>query len=186
MPAPLRAGREAELRFTVSRGGETIRTEPYLGAGGHLVALREGDLAYLHVHPEERGEAVELHDRVPERGPLPPLPAVQARGPRPHGRVHAGGGAVSATSEPLELPITGMTCASCANRIERRLNKLEGVTATVNYATEKASVEFDGAAVAPDQLVEAVEAAGYKAELPSTDAGHARRGAAGRVRCGAA
>ena len=46
----------------------------------------------------------------------------------------------------LELPITGMTCASCANRIERRLNKLDGVTATVNYATEKAAVEFDPAA----------------------------------------
>ena len=43
----------------------------------------------------------------------------------------------------LELPITGMTCASCANRIERKLNKLDGVTATVNYATEKAKVEFD-------------------------------------------
>ena len=40
----------------------------------------------------------------------------------------------------VELPITGMTCASCANRIERRLNELEGVTASVNYATEKATV----------------------------------------------
>jgi hypothetical protein len=45
------AGREAELRFTVTRNGEAVHTEPYLGAGGHLVALREGDLAYLHVHP---------------------------------------------------------------------------------------------------------------------------------------
>ena len=51
---------------------------------------------------------------------------------------------MSATREHIDLPITGMTCASCANRIERRLNKLDGVTATVNYATEKASVEFDG------------------------------------------
>ncbi len=67
----------------------------------------------------------------------------------------------------LELPITGMTCASCANRIERRLNKLDGVTATVNYATEKAKVQFDAAAVAPEQLLEAVEAAGYSAELPT-------------------
>jgi Cu+-exporting ATPase len=73
---------------------------------------------------------------------------------------------VSATREHVDLPIAGMTCASCANRIERRLNKLDGVTATVNYATEKASVEFDGATVAPDQLLEAVEAAGYRAELP--------------------
>jgi P-type Cu+ transporter len=60
----------------------------------------------------------------------------------------------------LELPITGMTCASCANRIERKLNKLDGVTATVNYATETATVDFDPAAVAPEQLVAAVEAAG--------------------------
>jgi P-type Cu+ transporter len=76
---------------------------------------------------------------------------------------------MSATRDQIELPITGMTCASCANRIERKLNKLDGVTASVNYATEKASVEFDGAAVAPDRLVEAVEAAGYQAQLPATD-----------------
>ena len=49
----VRAGREAELRFTVTRNGEPVETEPYLGAGGHLVALREGDLAFLHVHPTE-------------------------------------------------------------------------------------------------------------------------------------
>jgi P-type Cu+ transporter len=71
--------------------------------------------------------------------------------------------------ERVELPITGMTCASCANRIERRLNKLDGVTATVNYATEKARVEFHPGTVAPEQLVEAVEAVGYQAALPSTD-----------------
>ncbi|HKP90245.1 MAG TPA: DUF4396 domain-containing protein [Thermoleophilaceae bacterium] len=50
-----RAGREAELRFAVTRNGRPVRVEPYLGAGGHLVALREGDLAYLHVHPEGAG-----------------------------------------------------------------------------------------------------------------------------------
>jgi len=49
----------------------------------------------------------------------------------------------------VELPIAGMTCASCANRIERTLNTLDGVTASVNYATEKATVSFDAAAVAP-------------------------------------
>jgi Cu+-exporting ATPase len=73
--------------------------------------------------------------------------------------------------EHLELPITGMTCASCAARIERRLNKLEGVQATVNYATERASVAFDAATVQPGELVAAVEAAGYAATLP--DAGRA-------------
>ena len=70
----------------------------------------------------------------------------------------------------LDLPITGMTCASCANRIERKLNKLDGVTATVNYATEKAAVDFDPATVAPDALVAAVEAAGYQATLPAAGA----------------
>ena len=67
----------------------------------------------------------------------------------------------------MEVPIAGMTCASCANRIERRLNKLDGVSASVNYATEKASVDFDSALVSTDELVGAVEAAGYQAVLPA-------------------
>ncbi|MGI8430064.1 MAG: heavy metal translocating P-type ATPase [Solirubrobacteraceae bacterium] len=74
------------------------------------------------------------------------------------------------TTEHLEPPITGMTCASCAHRIERKLNRLDGVVATVNYATEKARVEFDPGAVAPEQLVDAVEAVGYGMTLPSTEA----------------
>ena len=73
--------------------------------------------------------------------------------------------------QQVEMPITGMTCASCANRIERKLNKLEGVEATVNYATEKAAVSYDADAVEPDQLLAAVEAAGYKAALPADEAG---------------
>ena len=71
--------------------------------------------------------------------------------------------------EHLELPITGMTCASCANRIERKLNKLDGVNASVNYALERAAVEFDPGAVAPAELVAAVEAAGYDATLPAAE-----------------
>ncbi len=67
----------------------------------------------------------------------------------------------------VELPITGMTCASCANRVERGLNKLDGVTATVNYATEKATVSFDPGTVEPAQLVTAVRATGYETALPS-------------------
>jgi len=64
----------------------------------------------------------------------------------------------------IELAITGMTCASCANRIERKLNKLDGVTATVNYATEKAKVSYSDH-TSTDDLVAAVEAAGYAASL---------------------
>ena len=65
----------------------------------------------------------------------------------------------------VELAIGGMTCASCANRIERKLNKLDGVTATVNYATEKAKVSYP-AEVDPQELVDTVVAAGYSATLP--------------------
>lgn len=50
-----RPGQEASLRFAISQDGQTVQTEPYLGAAGHLVALREGDLAFLHVHPTEHG-----------------------------------------------------------------------------------------------------------------------------------
>jgi Cu+-exporting ATPase len=67
----------------------------------------------------------------------------------------------------IELSLTGMTCASCANRIERKLNKLDDVSATVNYATEKARVSFAGD-VTPDDLVAAVEQAGYGATLPKS------------------
>ncbi|WP_049567181.1 heavy metal translocating P-type ATPase [Nonomuraea sp. SBT364] len=66
----------------------------------------------------------------------------------------------------VELSIGGMTCASCANRIERKLNKMDGVTATVNYATEKAKVTFPEG-VDPQQLVAEVEKAGYSAALPA-------------------
>ena len=69
----------------------------------------------------------------------------------------------------LELEITGMTCASCANRVERKLNKLDGVTASVNYATEKAHVEFVSE-IDPARFVEAVESAGYGAVLPQAEA----------------
>jgi P-type Cu+ transporter len=65
----------------------------------------------------------------------------------------------------IELEITGMTCASCANRIERKLNKLEGVTASVNYATEKAKVTFPEG-VSADVLVDTVRQAGYDAAVP--------------------
>ncbi len=69
--------------------------------------------------------------------------------------------------EHVELAITGMTCASCAARIEKRLNKVEGVTATVNFASEHATVDFDRGQVDLEDLIGAVEAAGYGAALPA-------------------
>ncbi|MCW2607833.1 MAG: heavy metal translocating P-type ATPase, partial [Frankiales bacterium] len=70
--------------------------------------------------------------------------------------------------QTVELAITGMTCAACANRIERKLNKLEGVEATVNYATEKARVSYP-ADMAPQELLAAVDKAGYAAQLPQPE-----------------
>jgi Cu+-exporting ATPase len=69
------------------------------------------------------------------------------------------------TTAAVELSIDGMTCASCAAGIEKKLNKLDGVTATVNFATERARVEY-GDEVTPEQLVATVEEAGYHAHLP--------------------
>jgi Cu+-exporting ATPase len=65
----------------------------------------------------------------------------------------------------VELTISGMTCASCASRVERKLNKLDGVSASVNYATEKARVRYPEG-LDPAELVAAVAAAGYTARLP--------------------
>ncbi|HUG63664.1 MAG TPA: heavy metal translocating P-type ATPase [Gaiellaceae bacterium] len=76
----------------------------------------------------------------------------------------------TATREPatrVDLALEGMTCAACANRIERKLNKLEGVEASVNYATDQAAVRFDPERVTVADLVGAVESAGYHATLSS-------------------
>ncbi|MFL5833480.1 MAG: heavy metal translocating P-type ATPase [Solirubrobacterales bacterium] len=75
--------------------------------------------------------------------------------------------AVREERERLELPIEGMTCASCAGRVEKSLNQLEGVEASVNFATERASVSFDPEQVEPEALVGAVESVGYAASLPA-------------------
>ena len=66
-------------------------------------------------------------------------------------------------TEHVELPIGGMTCASCAARVERKLNKLDGVSARVNYATERAAIDYDAERVQPDELLGAVQGAGYEA-----------------------
>ncbi|MGC1166671.1 MAG: heavy metal translocating P-type ATPase [Solirubrobacterales bacterium] len=70
-------------------------------------------------------------------------------------------------SERISLPIEGMSCSSCAGRIEKRLNEIDGVEATVNFATEQATVDFDAERVAAKELVEAVGETGYTASLPA-------------------
>jgi Cu+-exporting ATPase len=87
--------------------------------------------------------------------------------PRPSGAAATGPEAVGALVDHVDLEVGGMTCAACALRIEKRLNKLPGVTATVNYATERAAVDFDPAQVVPSELLEAVAAIGYTAALPA-------------------
>ena len=77
-----------------------------------------------------------------------------------------------AEGRTVELVIGGMTCASCAARIEKKLNKLEGVAATVNYATEKAKVTYAGS-VSQRDLVATIEATGYTAEPPAAKVGAA-------------
>jgi Cu+-exporting ATPase len=72
--------------------------------------------------------------------------------------------AASAATQSIELTVGGMTCAACAARIERRLNKLDGVRATVNYATERASVHCP-AALEPAALTDTVQRAGYSATV---------------------
>ncbi len=80
----------------------------------------------------------------------------------------ADGAQTPATERPqrIELAISGMTCATCATRIEKRLNKLDGVAASVNFASEHASVAFDPARLGVEDLIGAVKAAGYGAALP--------------------
>ncbi|WP_329055306.1 heavy metal translocating P-type ATPase [Streptomyces violaceus] len=70
------------------------------------------------------------------------------------------------TGAEVELAIGGMTCASCAARIEKKLNRMDGVTATVNYATEKAKVSYPGD-VSVGDLIATVEATGYTAQEPA-------------------
>jgi P-type Cu+ transporter len=70
----------------------------------------------------------------------------------------------------VELAIGGMTCASCAARVQKKLNKLDGVTATVNFATETATVTFP-ATVHADELISVVEQAGYTAAVPEPGPG---------------
>ncbi len=78
----------------------------------------------------------------------------------------------SPTTDPIlvlreiDLPVQGMTCASCAARIEKKLNRMDGVTASVNYATETAHVRFPGA-LDPAELIATVERTGYHASLPA-------------------
>jgi len=83
-----------------------------------------------------------------------------------------------APDERVDLPLKGMTCASCANSIERALGKAPGVSkASVNFATKTATVRYNAAATSPEKLVEVVKGTGYDAVVPeSTSGNHAGHG----------
>ncbi|MGH8600607.1 MAG: copper ion binding protein, partial [Burkholderiales bacterium] len=76
---------------------------------------------------------------------------------------------VSAKPRTIDLPVEGMTCAACANRIEKTLHRLPGVKASVNFASGRARVEYDDSSVAPPQLVDAIEKAGYGVPQQTTE-----------------
>jgi len=74
-------------------------------------------------------------------------------------------------NEPVVLAVTGMTCAACAARIEKKLNKIDGVSATVNYATSKATVSGVGTATEVDTFIKTIEDLGYGAVAPKIEEG---------------
>ncbi|AGF73682.1 heavy metal translocating P-type ATPase [Corynebacterium halotolerans] len=86
----------------------------------------------------------------------------------------------------IDLGVTGMTCTSCSSRVQRKLNKLDGVDASVNFATESASVRYDPGKTDPDRLIEVVRGAGYDAfAMAGADDAPADTGDAGDVAPGA-
>ena len=174
------------MTLRVTRGGEPVTDlQPYLGASGHLVVIRRGSLDYLHAHPEDGPPRARggVRGRVRRARRCTGCSSTSGTGAGSARRTSRSapatrGRAVMSTEQipdQTELLISGMTCASCANRIERKLNKLDGVTASVNYATEKAVVVGE---VGRERLVEVVEAAGYGV-VPPPAADRARRRAAG-------
>jgi Cu+-exporting ATPase len=74
-------------------------------------------------------------------------------------------------NDPVVLAVTGMTCAACAARIEKKLNKIDGVSATVNYATSKATVSGVGTATEVDAFIKTIEDLGYGAVAPKIEEG---------------
>jgi Cu+-exporting ATPase len=88
----------------------------------------------------------------------------------------------AAAPDRVRLEIEGMTCAACATRIERKLNRVEGVEAAVNYATGEAAVSYDAGRVGLSDLIAAVEATGYGASVAGAGAGRDRAGGLGSLR----
>src|SRR4026209_633549 len=77
---------------------------------------------------------------------------------------------LASPTESCTIPVSGMTCAACSGRVQRTLERTEGVaSANVNLMTAAATVAYDPAATSPARLVEAIHASGYRAELPGPE-----------------
>ena len=181
-PAP---ARRPSCASRSRKDGEPVATEPYLGAGGHLVALREGDLAFLHVHPTNEAGAREIGFArdVPDRGPLPPVPAVPARRPRPDRRLHAGGalmagGAPRAADHGHDLRVVRQPDRAQAQQARRR----HGHRQLRHRAGDRRLRRRPRSS--RQQLVAAVEAAGYAGLAADRRAADDRAGGRDRRRCG--
>ena len=174
---------------TVRRDGEVVTTEPYLGAAGHLVALRDGDLAYLHVHPLDEVPAgpVRLRGRVPVGRPLRPvlrLPGRRRRSTPP---------ASSSTATPRRLHAARgarIRCDTIRRRPRDRRDDLRVLRGPDREAPQpprrrdgrgelrhRAGPRSAPEGVTTDELIAEVEAAGYAARVPApADAGRPPRG----------
>ena len=75
----------------------------------------------------------------------------------------------TAARQRIELPVEGMTCAACATRLEKTLNRLPGVSAAVNLAAERTQIEFDPATTGADALVHSIEGAGFTVPTRSVE-----------------
>ena len=148
-PAAARRPRGARCASRVSRDGRPVRGHPALSRSARPSRRAAPGRPRVPARPSggARGRR-RTRSRSPPTSRRPARTACSCSSGSA-GRVHTAaftveGRAVSAPAPPqrLDLPIEGMTCASCANRIERKLNKLDGVEATVNYATEQASVQL--------------------------------------------
>ena len=144
-------------------------TVPGVHCGHCEHAIKTSVSAVAGVESVDVDLETKLVDR-PRRRALDDAPPRRDRRRRLRGRVTP-----SRRAERVDLDIEGMTCASCAARIERKLNRLDGVEATVNFATEQAAVDVrPGARARSTTLVAAVEAAGYRRALAAREAARPR------------
>ena len=163
---------DSSSAITVTDHGQPVTDlQPAHGEMGHGVLIRPADLGYLHMHANSTGTwaTAGFPRRRARSGQLSAVCRVLPGRPALSGSLHRAGDPMTQLDvavQTIELDVQGMTCASCAARIEKKLNRLEGVNATVNYATEKATVHA-GKATTAQTLIETIEKTGYHATLPT-------------------